>query len=186
MAEEAANPREDPPSPGAPAGPFARLLGAMNAIGTLWIIALMVLINADILGRSLLSKPIAGVPEFVAFSIVGIVFLQLAHTLRSGAMTRSDVLLSVLERRAPAARLVLLGLFHLVGAVLLAIIAWKFWPSVAQAWQSPQRHFMGNPGFFTIPQWPLFALIFIGIVATSVQFMVMTLEALASLRGRAK
>jgi TRAP-type mannitol/chloroaromatic compound transport system permease small subunit len=186
MAEEAAIPREDPPSPGAPAGPFARLLGAMNAIGTLWIIALMVLINADILGRSLLSKPIAGVPELVAFSIVGIVFLQLAHTLRSGAMTRSDVLLSVLERRAPAARLVLLGLFHLVGAVLLAIIAWKFWPSVAQAWQSPQRHFMGNPGFFTIPQWPLFALIFIGIVATSVQFMVMTLEALASLRGRAK
>jgi hypothetical protein len=76
--------------------------------------------------------------------------------------------------------------FHLAGAVLLAIIAWKFWPSVAQAWQSPQRHFMGNPGFFTIPQWPLFALIFIGIVATSVQFMVMTLEAIASLRGRAK
>jgi TRAP-type C4-dicarboxylate transport system permease small subunit len=179
MAEEAAIPRDEPAVRAEPAGLLARVLGAMNALGTLWIIGLMVLINADIFGRSVLNKPIAGVPELVAFSIVGIVFLQLAHTLRAGSLTRSDVLLNVLDRRAPGARLVLLGLFHLAGGLLLALVAWKFWPSVAQAWQSPQRHFMGNPGFFTIAQWPLFALMFIGIVATSVQFLVMALEPLA-------
>jgi TRAP-type C4-dicarboxylate transport system permease small subunit len=181
MAEEAAIPRDGPSAPAAPAGLLARILGAMNALGTLWIIGLMVLINVDIFGRSVLSRPIAGVPELVAFSIVGIVFLQLAHTLRSGSMTRSDVLLNVLERRAPRARLALLGLFHLAGGSLLALVAWKFWPSVTQAWWFPQRHFMGNPGFFTIPQWPLFALMFSGIVATSVQFLVMALESIALL-----
>jgi TRAP-type C4-dicarboxylate transport system permease small subunit len=176
MSDEAAIPRDEPSAPAEPPGPFGRLIGVMNAVGTLWIIALMVLINADIFGRNVLSAPIAGVPELASFSIVGIVFLQLAHTLRSGSLTRSDVLLNVLERRAPRVRLGLLGLFHLAGALLLAMIAWKFWPGAVQAWQFPQRHFMGNPGFFMIPQWPLFALMFIGIVAIAVQFLIMAFE----------
>lgn len=183
MADEAAIPRDDAPPPTVPAGLFDKIIGVMNAVGTLWIIGLMILINADIFGRGALNSPIAGVPELVAFSIVGIVFLQLAHTLKSGAMTRSDVLLNVLERRAPRARLALLVLFHLAGCLLLAMIAWKFWPSVSQAYLHPERNFMGNPGFFTISQWPLYLLIFLGIVATSIQFLITALGNLASLRG---
>lgn len=173
MAGETAIPRDDAPPPTVPAGPFARVIGVMNAVGTLWIIGLMILINADIFGRGALNHPIAGVPELVAFSIVGIVFLQLAHTLRSGSMTRSDVLLTVLERRAPRARLALLSLFHLVGGVLMLLIAWKYWSTVVAAWLHPERNFMGNPGFFTIPQWPLFILVFLGIVATAIQFLLL-------------
>lgn len=180
MADEAAIPRDDAPPPAVPSGPFARVIGAMNAVGTLWIIGLMILINADIFGRTFLHSPIAGVPELVAFSIVGIVFLQLAHTLRAGSMTRSDVLLNVLERKAPRARHLLLCLFHLIGGLLLVLIAWKFWPSVSAAWQHPERNFMGNPGFFTIPQWPLFMLVFLGIVATAVQFFVLSWNDLRS------
>lgn len=182
MADEAAIPRDDAPPPRAPSGSFARMIGVMNAVGTLWIILLMLLINADIFGRSFLNHPIAGVPELVAFSIVGIVFLQLAHTLRSGAMTRSDVLLNVLERRAPRARFTLLSIFHLVGGLLMLMIAWKFWPSVVAAWLYPERNFMGNPGFFTIPQWPLFMLVFLGIVATAIQFLLLSWNDLRSAR----
>ncbi len=168
---------DEPVFPGKEAAPdrdgiFGRIIGAMNALGTVWIIGLMLLINADIFGRTALNAPIAGVAELVAFSIVGIVFLQLAHTLKSGSMTRSEVLLNYLEQRAPALRSTLLALFHLVGAVLLGVIAWRFWPSVEQAWLSPERHFMGNPGFFTVSQWPLFALMLAGIVATSLQFLI--------------
>lgn len=185
MPGESALPPDATPLPGPPAGPFARVLGAMNAVGTLWIIGLMLLINADIIGRSAFDAPIAGVPELVALSIVGIVFLQLAHTLRSGSMTRSDVLLGVLEHRAPRARHVLLALFQLAGGLLMAMIAGKFWPSVAAAWLQPERHFMGNPGFFTIPQWPLFGLVFLGIVATALQFLAAALGDLRALRERA-
>lgn len=174
MAGETAIRLDDAPPPQQPDGAFARIIGGMNAIGTLWIIGLMVLINADIVGRSFLHHPISGVPELVAFSIVGIVFMQLAHTLRSGAMTRSDVLLGMLERRAPRARLVLLTIFHLIGGLIMMLIAWKFWPSVASAWLHPERNFMGNPGFFTIPQWPLFILTFLGIVATAIQFLLLS------------
>ena len=61
----------------------------------------MLLICADVAMRNLFNAPIAGVAEMVAFSIVGIVFLQLAHTLRTGALTRTDLLLGALEHRAP-------------------------------------------------------------------------------------
>lgn len=185
MAGESAIPRDDAPPPAAPAGPFARLIGVMNAAGTVWIIGLMVLINADIFGRGALNAPIAGTPELVSFSIVGIVFLQLAHTLRSGAMTRSDVLLNVLQRRAPRLRRGLLAVFHLAGALLMFVIAWKYWPSVAHAWTSPERNFMGNPGFFTIPLWPLYVLVFLGIVATAVQFLLTAGDDARAFAGRA-
>jgi TRAP-type mannitol/chloroaromatic compound transport system permease small subunit len=184
MAGETTIPLDGAPRPGPPAGPFARVLGVMNAAGTVWIIGLMLLINADIVGRSVFDAPLAGVPELVAFSIVGIVFLQLAHTLRSGSMTRSDVLLGVLESRAPRARHALLCFCHLVGGLLMAMIAWKFWPSVAAAWLHPERNFMGNPGFFTIPQWPLFILVFLGIAATALQFLVSALGDLRAMQER--
>ena len=183
MADEAAIPRDDAPPPHLPSGPFARVIGAMNAIGTIWIILLMVLINSDIIGRSFFSKPIAGVPELVAFSIVGIVFLQLAHTLRSWAMTRSDVLLTILERRAPRARAVLLALFNLVGGMLMLLIAWKYWPSVVAAWLHPERNFMGNPGFFIVPLWPLYILVFLGVLATAIQFLLLAWDSLRSARS---
>jgi TRAP-type mannitol/chloroaromatic compound transport system permease small subunit len=182
MAEEAAIPRDDAPPPRLSESWFGRVIGAMNALGTIWILGLMLLINGDIIGRGAFNAPIAGAPELVAFSIVGIVFLQLAHTLKSGAMTRSDVLLTVLERKAPRIRYILLSLFHLVGGLLLALIAWKFWPSVAHAWLHPERNFMGNPGFFTIPQWPLFALMFAGIIAVAIQFLIMTVDYFAGAR----
>lgn len=185
MAGESAVPRDDAPPQTAPTGPFARLIGVMNAAGTVWIIGLMVLINADVFGRGALSAPIAGTPELVSFSIVGIVFLQLAHTLRSGSMTRSDVLLNVLQRRAPRLRRGLLALFHLAGALLMFVIAWKYWPSVVHAWLSPERNFMGNPGFFTIPLWPLYVLVFLGIAATAVQFLLMAWDDARAFAGRA-
>ncbi|WP_217650072.1 TRAP transporter small permease subunit [Thalassovita taeanensis] len=153
----------------------------MNALGTVWIIGLMFLINSDILARSAFDAPIAGVPELVSFSIVGIVFLQLAHTLRTGALTRSDVLLAALAYRAPKARAVLLAAFNLIGAGLMAIVASKILPIVIKAWEHPERHFMGNPGFFVLPQWPLFAIIFLGVFVTALQFTAVALAEISTL-----
>jgi hypothetical protein len=87
---------------------FHRVGQALNALGTLWIVALMVLINTDVLGRNLLGAPVRGVTELVSLSIVGIVFLQLADTLHSGRITRADVLAA----RAAAHRPVLAAALH--------------------------------------------------------------------------
>ena len=63
----------------------------------------MVLINGDIFGQALFGTPIKGAIEIVSLSIVGIVFLQIAHSLRHGAFIRSDALFGVLRQRHPMA-----------------------------------------------------------------------------------
>ena len=50
----------------------------MNGIGVVWVFALMFLICADIIGRTLFDSPLQAVPEIVAFSLIACVFLQLA------------------------------------------------------------------------------------------------------------
>ena len=57
---------------------------------------------------------------------------------------------------------------------------------MAGAWQHPERNFMGNPGFFTIPQWPLFILVFLGIGATAIQFLLMSWSDLRSIQEPAR
>src|SRR3546814_4368408 len=78
---------------------FARFLGLMNACGTVWIFLLMILINSDIIGRELFESPVRGTTEILSISIVGIVFLQLGHTLMNGKITRSDMVIDRSEER---------------------------------------------------------------------------------------
>lgn len=143
--------------------------GVLNAIGTVWIFFLMVLINSDVVGRAAFSKPVLGVPEMVQFSIVGIVFLQLAHTLRIGALTRSDVLIGALLRRRPRLGHALQVVYHLTGAVLFALIFKTTWPLMIRAFQDGD--FFGATGVFTLVIWPLKVIMLVGAAATGLQFL---------------
>lgn len=161
---------------GAPAGPATsygtelpfglhRLTGAMNALGTLWIGALMVLINVDVVGRNLLASPLPGVPELVALSIVGIVFLQLADTLRAGRFTRADVLLDRLAGSAPRAHDALHALFHAVGAGLMLVILWASWEPLVESVRI--REYVGAIGAFQAPVWPVRLITLLGLGTTA-------------------
>lgn len=143
--------------------------GALNAIGTVWIFFLMVLINSDVVGRAAFNAPVLGVPEMVQFSIVGIVFLQLAHTLRIGAMTRSDVLLGSLLRRRPRIGHALQAVYHLTGAILFALIFKTTWPLMVRAFEDGD--FFGATGVFVLIIWPLKVIMLIGAAATGLQFL---------------
>lgn len=143
-----------------------RLTGAMNALGTLWIAALMVLINLDVVGRNLLSRPLDGVPEIVALSIVGIVFLQLADTLREGRFTRADVLLDRLARTRPALGDALHAVFHVVGAALMGVILWASWDPLLESIRI--REYVGAVGSFQAPVWPVRLITLLGLALTAV------------------
>ena len=145
-----------------------RLTAAMNALGTLWIAALMVLINADVIGRNLLSRPVDGVPEMVSLSIVGIVFLQLADTLREGRFTRAEILLDRLAERAPRLRDALHALFHAVGAGLMGVILWASWEPLAEAVRI--REYVGAVGSFQAPVWPVRLITLLGLGLTMLTF----------------
>ena len=142
-----------------------RVTGAMNALGTLWIGALMVLINADVVGRNLFASPVPGVPEMVALSIVGIVFLQLADTLHSGRFTRADILLDRLALTAPRAHDALHALFHSVGALLMLVILWASWEPLAESVRI--REYVGAIGAFQAPVWPVRLITLLGLGMTA-------------------
>jgi len=61
-----------------------------NAIGTLCVLALVVIVNYDVVARGVFNNPFMGAVEVVQFSLVFIVFLQLPDVVRVGRLTRSD------------------------------------------------------------------------------------------------
>lgn len=175
----------------APTGwrPFDRVAGwvdhvtsVMNAIGTVWILALMLLISADVVGRGTFGNPIAGVPEMVSLSIMGIVFLQLANTLRAGRLTRSYALLSALGQRLPRLAATIDALFHLAGAVLVWVILSSFYPRFVRSWERDE--FVGAIGNFTAPTWPINLIVLIGAAAMLVTFLIGAIGlAIQAIRG---
>ena len=75
----------------------------LNAAGVVWVFALMFLICADIVARTMFDNPIAGVTEMVSMSLVATVFMQLPHAVRSGRLTRTELLIDYLESSSPVA-----------------------------------------------------------------------------------
>lgn len=159
-----------------------RLFGVMNALGTLWIVALMVLIVADVLGRNLLGAPLRGTTEMVSMSIVGIVFLQLADTLHAGRFTRADVLLDRLKARRPALADALQALFHTIGLGLMVVTLLASWRPLVEA--VAIREYVGAVGDFQAPMWPVRLITLLGLCATALCFALLAGLDLARLRRR--
>jgi C4-dicarboxylate transporter DctM subunit len=156
--------------PASPLGAaFDIAITALNAVGTVWIFVLMVLINADVLARYLFNYPINGVPLIIEVSIVAIVFLQLAACLREGRMTRSDVMIGRLLAQRPQLGLSLQAIYHALGAVLMAVLFFYSVPLFEKAWR--QDTYTGVEGDFTIQVWILKLLILVGVAACGIQFL---------------
>jgi len=154
---------------------FDRLVGAMNQIGTLWILVVMVLINTDILGRNLMNRPVQGVNEIVSMSIVGIVFMQLGHTLRSGRFIRSDGLVDVLIAKNPVLFQILERVYGIIGFIIMATIFYFSLPHFLDAWN--HNLFVGNVGQFTFPTWPIKLILLIGLAVLAIQFLLTAIDA---------
>ncbi|WP_420336462.1 TRAP transporter large permease subunit [Roseibium sp.] len=144
------------------------LTGAVSAAASIWIFCLMLLICSDIIGRTFFNSPVQGVAEIVANSIVAIVFLQAGHTVMSGRMTRTDILIGSIEEHRPFAAAVMRVFFHLAGIFVFALIAWGTWPKLVDAWV--ENEFFGAQGVFTAPVWPIKACLFGGSILTCLAF----------------
>ena len=141
----------------------------LNAVGSLWIFFLMVLINIDIFGRYLFSKPLHGTLEITEMSIVGIIFLQLAHSLKAGKFTRSDGVYNFMLRRVPWLGNLFGVIFNLGGAFLAYIIMTGTWPKFIEAYQ--EKYYFGNFGVFTVISWPVKLIVVVGSFMLMVQFL---------------
>lgn len=143
---------------------FGGLVSAMNIVASLWVLVLVALISADVIGRGAFNLPIPGVPEIVKFSIVGMVWLQMAYTLRAGKHLRTTIGLALMPRAGQRAVLVLNAL---VGIAMFAFIAWLGAAEMVASWEIGA--FEGEHPV-RIPVSPLWAVLVVGACLTAIQF----------------
>lgn len=171
MAELERKPEADAPATGPVDRAFGWVCSGLNAMGTALIGFIMVVVNADVIGRFVFNKPITGVTEMVIVSIAAIVFLQFADTLRAGRVIQADTLLRVLQPRAPRAYHGLQALFALLGALTFAVILHATVPFLERAWTSSDAY--GNPAVFSLPKWPVRLIMIVGCAAMLLQFLLL-------------
>lgn len=150
-------------------GVLDRLIVGLNALGSVWILLLVLLVTTDALSRSFLARPIAGVTEMVQISIIGIVFLQLGDAIRTGRLTRADSLLTIMQNRWPRIAHGMESVFFLLGAIYMGLGLWGSVPLLKEAYL--RGHFLGNQGVFTIIVWPMKAIIVLGLAISLIEFL---------------
>jgi TRAP-type C4-dicarboxylate transport system permease small subunit len=148
---------------------FGTFTQALNIIGTLLILAMAIAVNADVIGRNAFNHPIAGVLEFIGLSIVAVVFLQMANTLREDRHVSNDVFIRMLAAVRPRVAEGLHAAFNMVGAVLMLMIVVYVWPIMRESYEGD--YYAGTAGVIEIPIWPFMAIVVLGAATTVIQFL---------------
>lgn len=166
---------------------FDRVLGLLivtsNNLGSLLIVGMTLAVVADVTGRYLFNSPINGTAEMVTMAVVVILYLQLAYTLRSGRMTRSDAFHVRLTERHPVVGNAVGLVFHAAGICLAGAIMIGAWPKFRAAWR--ESFYVGVIDVFTFPEWPLLLIIFVGCGLLGLQFLLLAIGNALALGGAA-
>ncbi|KMK64551.1 TRAP transporter small permease subunit [Puniceibacterium sp. IMCC21224] len=149
---------------------------ACCALGSVTILIVMTLVNLDVFGRSLLNKPVTGVNEIVSSAVVAIVYLQIAQSLRSGKLTRSQAFIKGLARLSPLTSRIFDFCIFIVGALFFCVLTVLGARATGQAYE--QGKFVGTTGIFELPIWPVYVLMVMGCSLTVMQFIAVGLERL--------
>ena len=148
---------------------------AANVAGTLSVLALVVILNVDVIARGVFNAPLKGTYEIVQLAVVFIVFLQLADVVRVDRLTRSDGFLNLLNDKRPKLTASLRRIINAVSAIFMGLIAYIMFPEFLKMWGT--QDFFGVPGVFTVPWWPVKLVIASGSALACVIFVLKVITA---------
>lgn len=156
--------------PSALASAWGWLVDGMAVVGTALIVVLMIIICSDVVARNFFGASLPLVSELGALTLVMIVYLQLGTAIRHNRLARADIFIDGLQMKRPRAAAILGCVFDIVGAVMLAIIAW----STLRILESDisRGQYIGVTGVFTLPTWPFRLAILFGMVVSAIQFVI--------------
>ncbi|MEP1964350.1 TRAP transporter small permease subunit [Tateyamaria sp.] len=146
-----------------------------NVAGTCTVLGLVVILNVDVIARSLFNAPLKGTYEIVQLAVVMIVFLQLADVVRVDRLTRSDGFLNLLHYKRPGLTSSLRRIINAVSAIFMGLIAYIMFPEFIKMWGT--NDFFGVPGVFTIPWWPVKLVIAAGSALACLIFVIKVITA---------
>lgn len=172
---------------------------AANVSGAFVLLALIAIMNVDVVSRNLFNAPFRGVVEVVIFSLALIVFLQLPDVVRTGRLTRSDGFLGLLRVMNPHAGNVLARVLDGIACVFMCLIVWTVWPEFTESFESchfftppefgapptgnlwvdfrtalERCDYFGTPGILQAPWWPVRLVIAFGCAWAAILFFFKT------------
>lgn len=146
-----------------------RIAIVANAVGTLVVLGLVMVVNYDVIAREAFNAPFHGAVELVQFSMVLIVFLQLPDVVRVNRLTRSDGFLTVIGSRMPRLRLWTNRFIYLLAFLFMLLSAVAIWPEFLEMLET--EDYFGVPGVFTAPWWPVKLVIFSSASMCAILFL---------------
>jgi len=152
----------------------------MNSLGAVWVCFVMVLVCADIFGRNVLNAPVRGVPEVLAYSVVSIVYLQLAHTLLMGRFTKAELITGWLDASRPVAGSLMAAFFNIFGGAVFIMLSYVTYPHLIKSFVEHEVDGMPTGVVFIV--WPFRLIMFLGAAVTATVFIYLCVTALIALR----
>ncbi len=138
-----------------------RFIKSLKYTASFALLLLGLLILFDVVMRSFVNRPVIGVTEVIANSIVIIAFFQIAYTTSIGGMIRSEYLI----QKAPHNIYCILEILSLVlGMLFFGLIAYASFEPTLNAYV--RNEFEGHASF-RFPTFPVRASIFLCSIITA-------------------
>lgn len=125
-------------------------------VAGLFLVGLMLLTTADVVGRYIFNSPITGVFDLTHFVVLILTFLGIAYCGYQGGHV---VIEMVTDKLPPAPARLLKKIVNIVGCLLFLVIAWR-----AAVQSIDVREFNETSQLLTIPFYPFYWVITFGSV----------------------
>ena len=133
------------------------------------IIVMMLMICADIAMRNLFSQPVYGVAEFVSYSVVGLVFMQLGSAIRNKRLISAVFLAAPLDKKSPAAFLAVQTFFNVAAFIVLSFAVRYLWDDFHGSYTDGE--FVGATGAFQLYVWPFKLIVAFGVTCAVIELV---------------
>ena len=147
----------------------------LATVGAVALMAMMLLIAFDVIGRDAFNQAILGTFEIVEYLMVPTVFLALAYAQNEDAHINVDVAIQFLSKRTRAA----LSVVTLI--LTLAVFLPMTWVGFREAMQVYVQKQVST--VLLIPRWPFEVLMVIGLLAFCLAIVADILTAIARAAG---
>lgn len=146
----------------------ARLFHIVSVFG---LLAIALLVCADVLSRGLFNVPVPGTAEMVANTLVGLVFLQLPFAVLSNGMIRATV---VYDAAGPRGRLAIETVTCLLGMLICGAIAYGGWGPMLEAIDIGAYE---GEGALRVPVWPVRVILVVMSALAALAYLAMLANA---------
>ena len=135
---------------------LGRLALWLLLLGTVGMIAAMLVGVADVVGTEFLGRPLLGTLEFTESTMVLVVFGALAYAQERRAHIRVELLYSFV---GPRGKSFMEAVTHIVAFIFFALVAWQGYVELLYSWEIKEST-MGSVRF---PLYPARVLLLVGV-----------------------